>query len=481
MGGSFSFIDWAFVAGFLLLTIVIGVLARRRVAGLDDFLLAGRSLRSVWGVATLTSTEMGLVTIVYFSQEAYANGLVAISTGVIAATTMWLIGQTGFVIKPLRALELRTVPEYFEQRFTPGIRWIAGLLTFLTGILNMGIFLQVEGRFLVIVMGLPYRDAPLIMGVLLLFVVVYTMLGGMVSVVLTDVFQFVWIAIGIALTSIFAFRYAGGADGMIAAVREQFGDAGFNLWEAPKYGSAFLIWTALYYTSGWSSWQPVVQRTLSMQDVSTAMRLFRISSIFIFFRACLPMLWGIAALAIVGVVADSQTAFPEMLLLVIPAGLMGFIITGFLAASMSTYDSYLFSFSAILVQDVWAPLLEEADQRAAAMMYTRAAIMILAIFVYAWGVWFTFTDTVFRLIALTGSLSYAGIISGLVGGLYWKGADTGRLRRLCGRRGSTGPGTHLPRHQYHRCRFAQLLARPSGIGCWVARSAIGPVSQLNRW
>src|SRR3972149_6007081 len=250
---SFSLIDWAFVAGFLVLSLVIGIWARRRVASLDDFLVAGRRLRSVWGVATLTSTEMGLVTIVYFSQEAYANGFVAIVTGVIAAATMWLIGQTGFVIKPLRARELRTVPEYFENRFSPGVRWIAGVLTFLTGVLNMGIFLQVEGRFLAIVMGLPAETLPIIMAVLLAFVVVYTMLGGMVSVVLTDVFQFVVITIGIILTSYFAFSHAGGTEGMISAVREQFGSSGFNLWEAPKYGLLFMIWTVLYYMRGWSS------------------------------------------------------------------------------------------------------------------------------------------------------------------------------------------------------------------------------------
>jgi SSS family solute:Na+ symporter len=421
---SFSFIDWIFITGFLFASLIIGVLARRRVSNLNDFLLAGRKLRSFWGIATLSSTEMGLVTIVYFSQEAYANGFVAIATGLIAAVTMWIIGQTGFVIKKLRTLELRTVPEYFEKRFTPGVRWIAGVLTFLTGILNMGIFLQVEGRFLVIVMGLPSETLPLVMGVLLVFVVCYTMLGGMYSVVLTDVFQFVLILAGIILTSYFAFNSAGGTEGMIEAVKEQFGDAGFNIREAPKYGLLFLIWTTMYYLSGWSSWQPVVQRTLSMQNVSTAMRLFRISSLFMLFRACIPMLWGIAALAILGVVADSQTALPEMLVHILPAGMIGFVIVGFLAASMSTYDSYLLSFSAIFVQDVWAPFVRRKISDDKRMLYTRVAIIIIAIFIYFWGVYFTFTDTVFRLIALTGSLSYAGIISGLVGGMYWKRINT---------------------------------------------------------
>ena len=403
---------------------MIGILARRRVTDLDDFLVAGRRLHSFWGVATLASTEMGLVTIIYFSQEAYANGFVAIVAGVIAGFTMWFIGRTGFIVRKLRSLELRTVPEYFEKRFTPGVRWIAGLLTFLTGVLNLGIFLQVEGRFLVIVTGLPAETLPLIMGVLLIFVVVYTMLGGMFSVVVTDVFQFVLIMAGIVFTSWFAFTHAGGLEGMTAAVSEQFGPAGFDLRAAPKYGLLFLVWTALYYTSGWTGWQPVVQRTLSMKDVSTALKLYRISSIFMFFRACMPMLWGIAALSILGLIEDSQTALPRMLVTVLPSGLIGFILLGFLAASMSTYDSYLLSFSSIFVQDIWTPLVKRKISDEQRMFYTRMAIVIIAVIIYFFGIYFSFTETVFRLIVLTGSLSYAGILCGLVGGLYWKRANT---------------------------------------------------------
>jgi SSS family solute:Na+ symporter len=405
-------------------SLVIGILARRKVRDLDDFLVAGRKLRSVLGVATLASTEMGLVTIIYFSQEAYSNGFVAIIAGVIAAATMWLVGRTGFIIRKLRGLELRTVPEYFEKRFSPGVRWIAGVLTFLTGILNIGIFLQVEGRFLVIVTGLPPETLPLIMGVLLVFVVSYTILGGMFSVVLTDVFQFVLILVGLVFTSWFAFTHAGGAEGMVAAVSEQIGDAGFNLWDAPQYGILFLIWTTLYYLSGWTGWQPVVQRNLSMKDVTTAMKLYRISSVFMFFRACMPMLWGIAALSVLGVIEDSQTVLPRMLVTVIPAGMIGLIMLGFLAASMSTYDSYLLAFSSILVQDIWVPLLKKEVRDEKRMFYTRSAILVIAVFVYIFGIYFTFTDTVFRLIVLTGSLSYAGILTGLTGGLYWKRANT---------------------------------------------------------
>jgi SSS family solute:Na+ symporter len=425
MTNNFTFVDWSFIFGFLAISLFIGLVARKRIFSVDDFLLVGRKLRSFRGIATLASTEMGLVTIIYFSEEAYSNGFVAIIAGIIAAVTMWVIGQTGFVIKHLRSLGIRTIPEYFEIRFRPGVRLIGGILIFLTGILNMGIFLQVEGKFLAIAMGLPPSSLPLIMGIILLIVISYTILGGMHSVVITDVFQFLVLLIGIILISYFAFSHACGISGMAMAVKEHYGDAGFNLKDAPRYGLLFIIWTILYYTSGWSSWQPVVQRVFSMKDVNITQKLYKISSIFMFFRACLPMLWGIAALAVLGLIPESQTALPEMMILILPTGLIGFIMIGFLSASMSTYDSYLLSFSAILVQDIAAPLRKKPFDGLKRMNQIRIGIIIIGVFIYFWGIYYEFSETVFRYIILTGSLAFAGTLTSIVGGIYWKKASTG--------------------------------------------------------
>ncbi|MBK7105580.1 MAG: sodium:solute symporter family protein [Ignavibacteriae bacterium] len=417
-------LNWILIISFLLLSLAIGIWASRgKDEHIDDFLVAGRKIKSLWGLATLSSTEMGLVTIVYFSQEAFQNGFVALVTAFIAAITMWIIGKTGFVIEKLRALEVRTVPEYFSLRYSNNIRIIAGILTFLTGVLNLGIFLQVEGRFLCIILGLPIDSLPIVMGVLLIFVIIYTSLGGMYSVIVTDVFQFFLILLGIVITSYFAFGQAGGITGMVEAVNTNIGQLGFDVFHSPKYGIVFIIWTTLYYISGWSSWQPVVQRTLSMESVKSALKLFRITSVFMFFRASMPILWGIAALAILGKVENTQTALPVMLLKVIPTWMLGFIIIGFLAASMSTYDSYLLSFSAILTQDIISPIIKKEIQDNKRILFTRIGIIIIGLFIFFWGVYYEFTDTVFRIIVLTGSLSYAGIISSLTAGIYWKKAN----------------------------------------------------------
>jgi len=418
-------IDWIIIIVFLVATFIIGLIAREKITSVDDFLLIGRKLGVLRGIATLSSTEMGLVTIIYYSQEAYSNGFVSLIIGVIAAFTMWMIGRTGFIIDHLRNLQIRTVPEYFEIRFGRGIRWIAGLACFFTGILNMGIFLQVESKFIAVIMGLHNEQLPLVMGIILSIVLVYTIFGGMYTVVITDIIQFFVIIIGAIIICYYAFTCAGGISGMISVVRQNYGSAGINLRIAPNYGILFLIWTSLYYISGWSSWQPVAQRTFSTTDSGTARKLFQFSSLFMLFRSAVPMLWGIAALAIVGLIPDTQSALPRMLIKIIPSGMFGIVIIGFIAASMSTYSSYLLSFSAILIQDVVAPMIRFFMPDKIRNLLMRFSILLIGLFMYFWGLYYNFTETVFRYITLTGSLAFAGMLTALVAGIYSKKASMG--------------------------------------------------------
>ena len=136
------------------------------------------------------------------------------------------------------------------------------------------------------------------------------------------------------------------------------------------------------------------------------------------------MLWGISALAVIGIIPETQTALPQMLIRIIPTGMIGFIMIGFLAASMSTYDSYLLSFSAILTQDIIKPLFKGPIDDKKRMLLIRLGIIVIGFFIYFWGIYYEFTDSVFRYIALTGSLAFAGTLTGVVGGIYWKKAST---------------------------------------------------------
>ncbi len=423
MNSNFSPFDWALVGGFLAFYALLGIRARAHASSVDEFLVMGRRLGPIWGVATLAATETGLITLIYFAEEAYLSGLVAFTIAGLAALTMWFVGWRGFIVGRLRTLELRTVPEYMERRFNSTVRSVAGLATFTVGALNMGIFLQAESSFLAILMGIPESRILVVMAVMLVVVVAYTMLGGMYSVVLTDVVQFVMIVFGVAVTTWLIVRTAGGWASIADAVHHNYGAAGFYVWKAPRYGVMFLSWTTLYYLSGWSSWQPVVARVLSMQDIATALKLYRISSVFMFLRAAFPMVWGLGALAILGKGGESSMALPHMLVRILPAGLIGLVTVGFLSASMSTYSSYLLAFSSILLEDVVGPRLRRALSGKERVLGIQAGVMLIGTFIYVWGSFYHFPESVFRYITVTGSLSFAATLTVLVGGIYWKRAN----------------------------------------------------------
>lgn len=424
MTPQFSLIDWLMIASLLTFFAYIGFRARARSASVDEFLVMGRRLGPYWGVATLAAAETGLVTFVYFAEESYLGGFSALMLPIIGAAMMLFVGCNGFVVKKLRELEMRTVPEFLETHFSPGVRSIAGLATFVVGVLNMGIFLQVEATFLAIVMGIPEGQTLIFMAVLLIVVVAYTVLGGMYCVVLTDVVQFVMIVLSAGLTTWVVIRAAGGWHGMTAAVTANYGRAGYEFWKSPRYGTLFLSWTALYYLSGWSTWQPVVARVLSMKDINNALKLFRICSMFMFLRGAIPMIWGIGALVILGKTSNSTMSLAHALVKIMPSGIVGLACVGFVSATMSTFSSYLLAFSSILLQDAIGPRLKKQLTPAQRVRGVQCGVVLIGIFIYAWAALYHLPETVFRFITLTGSLSYAATVTVLIGGMYWKRAST---------------------------------------------------------
>ncbi len=113
---------------------------------------------------------------------------------------MFFVGITGFCVKPLRQAGVMTIPELFEKRFGPRIRWAAGVVIVLGGLLNMGVFLRITGEFLVLVCGFDManlnRNVIVMMTALLVLGTIYTVVGGMLSVLVTDFLQFIVMSAG---------------------------------------------------------------------------------------------------------------------------------------------------------------------------------------------------------------------------------------------------------------------------------------------
>ena len=95
---NFTLLDWSIVVCYLLSSIVIGLWANRYVGNLSDYLVAGRKLRLRLALATMTGTELGLVTVMYMAELGFTQQYASLYLAFMEAGAVLLIGLTGFVV-----------------------------------------------------------------------------------------------------------------------------------------------------------------------------------------------------------------------------------------------------------------------------------------------------------------------------------------------------------------------------------------------
>src|SRR4051812_14046224 len=335
-----SWIDWVIIVTYLIGCMAAGVWMRRFVRGVEDFAIAGRAMDLNLGIASLAATELGLVTVMYTAQLGYTHGFAGATVGVLMAAAMYFVGATGFIIGPLRRAGVMTIPELFQRRFGTKVRWMAGLFVVLGGVLNMGIFLRLGGEFLVAVTGMPPSWLEGVMTVLLGTILLYTVLGGMLSVLVTDYLQFIVKGMGIVVTSMLVI-WSLGWSGIVKGLWLCFdgtGAGGKTLLNHPfnpihSFGWVYFLWQIVFQLAAVTTWQTQVSRVLSCRDEMTAKKMYRRTAFYFVGRFGLPGLWGAAALIYfsqhVGL-PGSLNALPDATLQATPAYLGVLLPTGFI-------------------------------------------------------------------------------------------------------------------------------------------------------
>ncbi|MHC4119259.1 MAG: sodium:solute symporter family transporter, partial [Planctomycetota bacterium] len=182
--GSFHALDYLALIVYLVVIVGIGAYFSRRENTTDDYFLAGR--RVPWWAASLSifSTYLSAVTFMAIPAKAFAADWVTIliNLGIILVAPV-----TVFCFLPFyRRLNVTTIYEYLEMRFSPGIRIYGSLSFVFLQLAKMGVFLLLPALALATVTGFNVYACILIMGLLC---TIYTVLGGIEAVIWTDVLQ----------------------------------------------------------------------------------------------------------------------------------------------------------------------------------------------------------------------------------------------------------------------------------------------------
>tara|TARA_Y100000389_G_scaffold58429_1_gene54414 strand:+ start:1663 stop:3132 length:1470 start_codon:yes stop_codon:yes gene_type:complete len=420
------FIDGPIVLIYFCIIFFIGIWLRKYVSNVEHFLVANRGVDVYLGIASLAATEFGIATCMANAELGFKYGLKGIIPGIALGGSMLIVGLTGFCIEPLRNMAVITIPELFERKFGKKIRWASGLVILIGGLLNMGLFLRQAGNFLSITMGIGEGYLELLMTVILLFVGCYTVIGGMVSVLVTDYIQFILMCLGLAsITIVLVYQF--GWQSILDQSTAYLGPDSLNLKLNAVYTLDRLILDILVAFASVLTWQTIISRVLSAKDSSTAKKIYRATSPYMLMRFVIPVFLGISALYYFGPQSYGNgkeiLAMPNMIAQLIPVGLIGVIIAGMLAADMSTNSSYLIAWSSVIYNDLLAPIHKNKWSSKKGLFYNRMIICCIGVFLLLYGLWYPLSDDLWVYMQVTGTIYLSSMSVLLIACCYFKDAS----------------------------------------------------------
>lgn len=414
-------LDVAIVAAYAVIMIVIGVVVSGKNQDADSYFLAGRSMTWVLVGFSLFASNISSTTLLGLSGSAYSTGIAVFNYEWMAGLILVFYGI--FVLPQVLRSQVFTMPEYLEKRFDRRSRTLfAGLTLFLNIVIDTAGSLYAGSVVLQLIF--PGLSIWQIVTILAFIAGAYTVLGGLSAVMITDSIQAVLLLIGSVLISYFAFMKVGGdwdaiintvpAD-MLSLVRP-LDDPGVP-WPGLLTGVPLL---GFYF---WCTNQFMAQRLLSAKNADHARwgtLLAGLLKLPVLFIMVLP---GTIAILLYPGLERPDDVFPTLMFDLLPTGVLGLVIAGFMAALMSQIDSTLNSASTLVTMDFIRPRRPDlsSQQLAWTGRIVTFCFMLLAVL---WAPQIgKMNDSIFQYLQAVLSYTVGPVVALFLFGTFWRRAN----------------------------------------------------------
>lgn len=372
--GGLGTIDWAVIIVYTIGIVALGLGAaykhKKKKGEAKDYFLAGGSLRWPMIGLALFATNISCVHLVSLAQSGFDTGLLNGNFEWMAAFTLVLLGVffAPFYIRS----GVTTLPDFLEKRYNRACRdWLAVLALVSAVTIHIGFSFLTGGIIIESLLGINMYYCIIAIAIL---TGIYTIVGGLMAVVVTESVQTIVLVLGAAIISWFAWDKMGGWEPMMNALTaagatekvsmlRPHGDASGMPWYSILLGYPVL---GIWY---WCADQTIVQRVLGAKSEEHARvgpifaGLIKILPVFIFvmpglFAFTLYKSGGLDLSSITTLVegkevVNSKGIYAVMITQLLPQGLTGLMIAALLAALMSTVSGALNSISTLFSYDLY--------------------------------------------------------------------------------------------------------------------------------
>jgi len=401
-------LDIGVVVIYLAAMLLLGWYGMRRAKTHEDYLVAGRNLGPGLYMGTMAATVLGGASTVGTVKLGYTYGL----------SGFWLCGALGLGIivlnrvlaKPLLKLRIFTVTQILERRFSTGAKHVSALVMMAYALMLAATSVIAIGTVMEVLFELPFWVAVVVGGGV---VAVYSALGGMWSLTLTDIVQFVIKTVGLMFVLLpICLMRVGGWDELVARLPA----ASFDL---TTIGWSTIITYFVIYFLGILIGQEIWQRVFTARDERVARVAGTAAGLYCIVYGLVGALIGMTAQVLLPGLANANNAFAAIVQSQLPDGIRGLVIAAALAAMMSTASATMLATATVLAEDL-LPALRGGrsfkDLRVHRVITLLAALSAVGIALVV--------DDVLSALTCAYNLLVGGMLVPLLGAIYWRRATT---------------------------------------------------------
>lgn len=451
-----AFLDYIIILGIFVVLIGALFYSKSFMQSVADFLVAGRTGGRYLVTLSSEAAGLGAITIIGNFEMNYIAGFNLQWWGFTTAIVVMILTVSGWVLYRFRQTRCLTMAQFFEIRYSRRFRIFAGILAYIAGILNFGIFPAVTARFFLYFCGFPEYinifginiSTYVITMLIVIFVPLYLVTsGGQISIMITDFFQGLFVNIVLVAIVVYFLFQIDWSQILVAASNAPANESIINPFKSSKIKDYnfwyFLIGTiGIFYAK--LSWQGTQAYNASsksaheakMGDVlynwrnviqSTALLFIPIVAYTIMHN---PEFIGIKSTVessishIENKALQSQLIVPLVLQQLLPHGLIGAFVAIMFAASITCHAPYLHSWGSIFIQDVIIPFRNKPLEPEEHIKYLKLSILGVAIFIFFFSLFFQQSEYIFLFFSITAAIFTGGSGAVIIGGLYWKKGTT---------------------------------------------------------
>lgn len=366
-----------FFVFYLLALLGVGIWAHGRTKNVMDFWVFGQKMGGQLATWSLVANFISAVSVIGFTGAVYAGGY-SLMTHTILGLMLGLSGLY-FVAAKIRTMNVLTFPDLIARvSGFESARPVAGSVLLVNGLLYLVMQLVGAGLIITAITGVDYRIMVWVIG---LVFILYTVLGGMVSVAYTDLVQGVLMVGSLTIVLVYMIVDQGG----LTAINEKLAavDSSFvHPLAEGRYTLLFVASSFLAFFGTLLTEQDMLIRIASTKNVRIAKsHLAWAGAILSVFYCFLIVLGGATATALRGAgidIATPDAAFPTLITQYVPTGIGILIILGVMSAILSTTDTRLHAIGMTAARDIYSYFRPDASERRM-MRVSRTVTVLLGV------------------------------------------------------------------------------------------------------